>query len=224
MERPSVAAMVLAVGAVALSAACGDGAATPPREINVGDLATMVLQREDVPAGLRLLEEGGPEGRGVVEPMYDPRAEAMFLREFERPRDEAAPGTVVCITNSVLLYETPHDAAETFQEAEELSKIFEKESQMDETDTAWSEIDRASLPQLGDQLKVIRFVSPNQTFCSSYENEPAEGFMIVFLRRNVAAGLFMYAYERGASLEEAIELAQKQASRIEDVFEGESRD
>ncbi len=46
----------------------------------------------------------------------------------------------------------------------------------------------------------------------------------MFLRRNVAAGLFVFTYESDASLDEAVELAQKQANRIEAVFEGGDRD
>ncbi len=184
----------------------------------------MVLQQQDAPAGLNLLEEDG-ETRGFVEPLYDPRAMTMFIRAFERPREEAALGSVVCIGNSVLVYETPQDARDTFRELEELQDAFEQfqqEVEGSESDSTSSEIDSSSLPQLGDEVKVIRFADPDPTtHCSSYDGEPSEGYVVVVLRRNVAAGLFVYTYERGASLDEAIELAQTQANRIEEVFAGE---
>jgi hypothetical protein len=207
---------------MALAVACG-GAATPPSEIREDDLSLMVLQPEDVPLGLRLLEEDGSSDRGLVEPMYDPRAMTMFLRVFEQPRDEAEPGSVACIGSSVLLYETAQDARETFRELEEVQRAFEKQTEESEVESPWSEIDSASLPRLGDELKVIQFAALGTGFCSSYDDEPAEGYVIAFVRRNVAAGLFVYTYERGASLDEAIELAQTQASRIEAVFEGAIR-
>ncbi len=206
----SLTAAVLAVG-------CGGGADEPPTTITEEDLPMMVLQREDVPAGLNLLDENG-ETRGFVEPLFDPRAEVIYLREFELPPDEAEPGTVVCITNSVVLYESPEDAKRTFRELEELSKVFEEAPREQGQESLWEEV---ALPELGDERNGLRSFDPSATFCSSYEDEPVEEYAIVFLRRNVAAGVFVFTYEGGGSLDEAIELAQTQANRIEAIFEGE---
>jgi hypothetical protein len=180
----------------------------------------MVLQREDVPAGLRLLEEDTSDERGLVEPLYDPRAEVMFLRVFERPREEAEPGSVVCIMNSALLYKSPEDAKMTYREVEDLERA-SAEIAGEQGREPWEEV---PVPGLGDESRGLRAFSESATFCPSYKDEPAEEHAIVFLRRNVAAGLFVFTYEGGGSLDEAIGLAQKQANRIEEVFEGESSD
>ncbi len=218
MKWLSVSGTGLAIGAVALAAACGDdGEDHRVRDATADDLPKMVLQQEDVPPGLNLLEEDG-ETRGFVEPLYDPRATAMFLVEFERPPDEAEPGSVVCIVTSALAYESPEDAKRTYRELEELERVFEAAAREQGQE---SRGEKVSLPELGDERKGFRAFDESATFCSSYEDEPAEEHAIVFLRRNVAAGLFIFTYEGGASLNEAIELAQKQASRIEAVLEGD---
>ena len=220
MGRLSVAAAASVVTA-GLAVGCGGGADEPPTTITEEDLPMMVLQREDIPAGLNLLDEDG-KTRGFVEPLYNPSAEAMFLREFELPPDEAESGTVVCITNSVVLYETPEEAKRAFREVQDLQKVFETELKESETEVPWIEIDSSSLPPLGDEHQALRFVAPGTDFCSSYEDEPAEAYFLVTLRYNVGAGLMVWTYERGASLDEAIELAQMQASRMEAVFEGDA--
>jgi hypothetical protein len=210
----AAAASVVTAG---LAVGCGGGADEPPTTITEEDLPMMVLQREDVPAGLNLLEEDG-ERQGFVEPLYDPLATAMFLRVFERPRAEAEPGSVVCIINSALLYESPEDAKRTYRELEELGRVFE-EAAREQGQESWGE--KVSLPELGDERKGFRTFDQSATFCSSYEDEPAEEHMVVFLRRNVATLLLTYTYEQGASFDETIELAQTQANRIEAIFEGD---
>ncbi len=217
MKWLSVPGTGLAITAAGLAVACGGGADEPPTTITEEDLPMMVLQREDVPAGLNLLVEDG-ERTGFLEPEFDPRAEVIYLREFELPPDEAKPGTVVCITNSVVLYESPEDAKRTFRELEELSKVFEEAAREQGQESLEEEV---SLPELGDERKGFRSFDPSATFCSSYEDEPVEEYAIVFLRRNVAAGLLVFTYEGGGSLDEAIELAQTQADRIEAIFEGD---
>ncbi len=217
MRRLSAWGTGLATAAVGLSVACGGGAATPPSEISAEDLALMVLQQEDVPATLSLLEEDG-ETRGFVEPLFDPRATAMFIREFELQPDEAEAGTVVCVRSLAFLYESAEDAKRTYRELEELETVFEESSRGIGQEREYEEV---SLPELGDERRGYRAFDQSSTFCSSYDDQVAEAHAIVFLRRNVAAGLFVFTYERGASLDEAIELAQKQASRIEAVFEGD---
>ena len=217
MKWLSVTGTGLAITAVGLAVGCGGGADEPPTTITEEDLPMMVLQREDVPAGLNQLDEDG-ETRGFVEPLFDPRAEAIFLREFELPPNEAEPGTVVCITNSVILYESPEDAKRTYRELEELGRVFEEAAREQGQESLEEEV---SLPELGDERKGFRSSDPSATFCSSYEDEPVEEYAIVFLRRNVAAGLFVFTYEGGGSLDEAIELAQTQANRINAIFEGD---
>ncbi len=217
MKWLSVTVTGLAITAAGLAVACGGGADEPPNTITEEDLSMMVLQREDVPAGLNLLDEDG-ETRGFVEPLFDPRAEVIYLREFELPPNEAEPGTVVCITSSVVLYESPEDAKRTYRELEELGRVFEEAAREQGQESLGEEV---SLPELGDERKGFRAFDPSATFCSSYEDEPVEEYAIVFLRRNVAAGLFVFTYEGGGSLDEAIELAQTQANRIEAIFAGE---
>ncbi len=200
----------LAVAAVGLAVACDGGAATPPSEISEEDLALMVLQQEDVPAEFRKLPDS-PNDRGFHENGLS-ASQATYIVDFELPPDEAEPGETVCMRNSALLYKTHKDAIEAFREGEELQRELEEEG----VEFGGEEV---ALPDLGDQsLLGFRFSSPDTDFCS-YEDEPTEGHMIIFRHRNVVGGLIVFTYERGASLDEAIELAQKQASRIEAVFE-----
>lgn len=208
----------LAIAAVGLTAAgCGGGAHGPPSAISEEDLPEMVLQREDMQAGLTLLEEDGEE-RGFMEPLYDPRATAMFIREFELPPGEAEPGSVVCVRSTALLYESVEDAKMTYREVDELGRVFEGAAMEQGQESEYEEV---SLPELGDERKGFRALDESATFCSSYEDQAAEEHLIVFLRRNVAAGLFVFTYEGGGSLAEAVDLARKQADRIEAVFEGD---
>ena len=202
----------LAITAIGLAVACGGEGAKPPREVTADDLALMVLQREDVPAEFRKLPDS-PDDRGFHEDGLS-GSQATYIVDFELPPDEAEPGETVCMRNSALLYKTPEDAIVAFREGEELQRELEEEG----VEFGGEEV---ALPDLGDQsLLGFRFSSPDTDFCS-YEDEPTEGHMIIFRHRNVVGGLIVFTYERGASLDEAIELAQTQANRIEAIFEGD---
>ena len=212
MRRLSAWGTGLATAAVGLAVACGGGAATPPSEISAEDLALMVLQQEDVPAEFRQLPDS-PDDRGFHEDGLS-ASQATYIVDFELPPEEAQPGDTVCVRNSALLYKTPEDINEVFREGEELQRELEEEG----VELGGEEV---ALPDIGDQsLLGFRISTPDTDFCS-YEDEPAEAHMIIFRHRNVVGGLIVYTYERGASLDEAIELAQKQATRIEAVFEGD---
>jgi len=217
---PSVAASTLAVVSIALGVACGNGSEKPPRQITKDDLSMMVLQREDVPAELNLLEEDRKD-RGIVEPLYNPPGTLMFLREFERPPHQAESGTVVCIMNSAVLYETTDEARRVFRQGQDLQKLYQKELGLSGTELPWSEIHSSSLASLGDDRQALRLVSTGTDFCSSYRDEPAEAYFLVAIRYNVAMGLLVWTYQEGASLDEAVKLAEKQASRIDALFEGD---
>ncbi len=211
MGRLSVAAAA-AVLATAGLAACGSGAATPPREVTADDLAQMVLQPKDVPAEFRQLPDS-PDDRGFHEDGLS-GSQASYIVDFELPPEEALPGETVCVRNAAHLYKTPEDANEVFREGEELQRELEEEG----VEFGGEEV---ALPDLGDQsLLGFRFSSPDTDYCS-FEDEPTEAHMIIFRHRNVVGALIVYTYERDASLDEAIQLAQKQASRMEAVFEGD---
>ena len=201
----------LAITAIGLAVACG-GDGKPPREVTADDLALMVLQPEDVPAEFRQLPDS-PDDRGFLEDGLS-GSQATYIVDFELPPDEAEPGETVCMRNSALLYKTPEDATEAFREGEELQRELEEEG----VEFGGEEV---ALPDLGDQsLLGFRFSSSDTDFCS-FEDEPTEAHMIIFRHRNVVGALIVFTYERGPSLDEAIELAQTQASRIEAVFEGD---
>ncbi len=173
----------------------------------------MVLQREDVPAEFRQLPDS-PDDRGFHEDGLS-GSQASYIVDFELPPEEAEPGETVCMRNAAHLYKTPEDANEAFSEGEELQRKLEGELGHEFPG------EEVALPDLGDQsLLGLRFSSPDTDFCS-YEDAPAEAHFIVFRHRSVVGALLVYTYERGASLDEAIELAQKQASRIDAVFAGE---
>ena len=211
MRRLSTLGTGLPIAAVGLAVACGGGA-KPSGEVTAGDLALMVLQREDVPAEFRQLPDS-PDDRGFHEDGLS-GSQASYIVDFELPPEEAEPGETVCMRNAAHLYKTPEDANEAFSEGEQLQRELEEEG----VEFLGEEV---ALPDLGDQsLLGFRFSSPDTDFCS-FEDEPTEAHMIIFRHRNVVGALIVYTYERGASLDEAIELAQKQASRMEAVFEGD---
>jgi hypothetical protein len=180
------------------------------------DLSLMVLQREDVPADFRQLQDSLGD-RGFHEDGLA-GSQASYIVDFELPPEEAEPGGTVCMRNAAHLYKTPEDANEVFREGEELQRELEEELGHEFLG------EEVALPDLGDQsLLGLRFSSPDTDFCS-YEDEPTEAHFIVFRHRSVVGTLLVFTYELDASLDEAVKLAQKQANRIEDVFEGESRD
>ena len=218
MEWRSVAALGLGATAVALGVACGDGEAKPPRGVTAEDLPAMVLQQEDVPAALERVEEDNRE-LGFVEPEYDPRAESMFLRQFELPSGEVAAGGAVCIRTSALLYASPKDAKDTWDELQEIEDLFYEEGAGSSLTT-----EELTLPDLGDASIGYGPVEPTEIPCESYQGQSGGSHHIFFRRWNIVAGLIVYWSESDQPSDQAISLAQKQAGRIEALLEEEPHD
>jgi hypothetical protein len=189
----------LAVG-VGLVACGGEGG----RPIVADDLPQVVLQREDVEIGEMTESTAQPDS-----------ASAAYTHQFEVPAEDVEPSDIACITSGAALYDSMEQAEEAF---EETLNAFNDLKADPEASGAGIELDLVSVPEIGDRAVGFRLRSPTAVFCSDYENEPIDQHIVMFRQGNVLSSLSVVNFESGASLDEAIELAEKQESRINQVL------
>ena len=191
------AAVGLAVGAGLV--ACGGS----EELITADDLPNAVLQREDV-------EIGGLTDATVS---YE-AASATYGNRFEVPAAEATPGDVVCILSGVALFENVGAARIALNELVTFASLAGEEPSGDDG----FEFQEVDVPNLGDESAAFRTISPGSLFCMEYETTPIEQHAVAFRTDRILATVTVVNIEFGASLDEAVELARVQESRINQVL------
>jgi len=179
--------------------ACGGGG----RPIVEDDLPQVVLQREDVEIGVMTESTAQPDS-----------ASAAYAHQFEVPAENVGPGDIACITGGAALYDSLEQAEEAFDET---LTSFNDLKDDPVASGAGIELAQLTVPEIGDRTVGFRLRSSTAVFCSDYENEPIDQHIVVFQQNNVLSNVSVINFESGASLEEAIELAKKQETRIDQV-------
>ena len=207
---PGRIALALAAAAVPAVGACAEHDATAG--VTLSQLPDMVLQPEDLPAGLSYeVHPAWPEAEASPPPVGrvgDYRLEAYL------PHSAAKEGDLVCVTGSLELYESMGAAKARSKEFEEWS---EKASEPPPSEEV--ELRRISVPSLADQTGGY-FLSARSNWCR-WEDTQMEAVIVSFRKGRLWAAVATYTLEHGASPDEAIALARKQLARIEAALVGE---
>jgi hypothetical protein len=178
------------LGVVALVAGCslsgGDSAA-----IEAGELEQLVLQPEDVPRGFQRFDEGR---RGNSETAGGPGGEGWKAR-YRRPGTPQTEGPLV-ISSVVDRFESESDAAEG---------LAEQRAALTEGELEWEPVGE---PELGDESLAMAF---EQTAGASR----VAFFVVAWRDANVTASVEANGFAGKVALADAIELARRQAARIQ---------
>jgi hypothetical protein len=208
MNRTPTAWLLPIVFAPAIAlplAACGAAEDATPA-LTPEQLPEMILQREDLPAGLSYQPRPGspPEPEwGDPETWLGGYGLAAYL-----PHSVAKPGDLVCISAGLALYDSVAAAKEFWKQGHEWLQQLRQTPPPGEA--GWIEI---SVPSLADQSAGY-FLSTRSNLCL-WEDTQMEAVMVHFRKGRLWAGVFTATLEHGASPDEAVELARKQLARID---------
>ena len=205
-----------ALATVLFPAACGGGGGgeelspTPADEtagVEPEDLDAMMLQADDLPQGfsyevtsdvLPVLVLGEPQQR-------------MAGRHLRSLLEESLQeeGKTVCIISDLELYVSAEDAAARL--AEERQALEEIAAAVPEEEGVPEKLD---LPAIGDDASGFFLSAPRVSFCG-WESVQAEVVSLTFRKGRLLADVRTFTLGKGASVDEATELARKLLARIE---------
>jgi len=189
-------------GLLAVTACGGDDGAT--RLATENDLPKMVLQQEDVPAGLDRV----PGTELERDPSED--SLASFTRLFFGTLEGSDPEEGLCIGSIAKLYDDAEAAGTGFNDARKYLVQNVDEHEVD-------------APDLGDDIVAYQYVSDSPAFCGFAEsNDTAEYVTLIFRYGNTVHNVTMHNFGGAVSVDEAIDLAEKQAGRSEGALAGDS--
>jgi len=211
----------LALAAVLSLAACGGGgggeeqsptpdatAAAATAAAASEELDPLMLQPEDLPQDFsyELSSDVTPLAADLGEPQG--RTAGRKLRSLLEESLQGE-GETVCIVSELELYTSTEAAAARLAEEQQTIEAMAASVPVEEGIP-----EQLALPAIGDETSGFFLSAPRVTFCG-WEAVQAEVVLLTFRKDRVLADVRTYTLGRGASTEQAIELAGKLLARIE---------
>jgi hypothetical protein len=131
---------------------------------------------------------------------------ADFLAEFQLPFERVETGSVACVTSQLILFDG--------------SDVASAEFDRHRTGFLQSGGNQLPDPKVGQQSFAFHYPNASTLYCSSCcEDAPGESYLVLFRHQNLVAVLEAWAFEQGGDPDFAVELARRQADRIESVLQ-----